>query len=189
MNRIKTFPKYPALDGLKFITNESLESFDWGFQPEKGFAFLYLLFDGKELVYIGKTINPSRPLMHKQQGKIFDKVYFRHTKVDVSDRYKSEDEERLIKSIPTRYNVCHIAKAAFSDVRAARIAARRQKIQQRIDEERDSWVASTGAVHELEQAIQILSGEPLEMETAYGKLTNYYRIDRLTEYEPLKVAI
>ena len=67
-----------------------------------GLPCIYFLMNGKECVYVGKTINlPCRLQNHlKDKGKIFDGIYY----LEVSENDINEIERDIINSIKPEQN-------------------------------------------------------------------------------------
>jgi hypothetical protein len=78
---------------------------------------LYILLHKTEIVYFGQTKNgEKRKKEHRENGKIFDKMLFipipNALDLGTSKAAHIELEGRLIKSMPTKYNNCILARNA-----------------------------------------------------------------------------
>jgi len=92
-----------------------LKGFTNVYEPEMKYCGIYFLYDDKEIVYIGQSINvESRIQSHLQDGKKhFNKAYFipfRRTKLDGA-------EEAFVRMFRPKYNRTEDGKAILSSNR------------------------------------------------------------------------
>ncbi len=109
---IEPIDNYPELVAMGFKRNSSKTKFDEKIR-RSNMEYTYLLFNGNELVYIGRSINRYRLSNHIICGKVFDAAYYKPTHffspLENTGRKKIL-ETALIESYKTKYNNCWYAK-------------------------------------------------------------------------------